>query len=250
MPRTSSTISSPRDASGFPQFIRDPEVLVPECMSQPDFHDLDFYFCDVPAEWHNPDDYLDLPLPTPRITAYPAITVDDSDVPKHFSQQEINRANGVGRLHKALSHPNDRFLGIMLDHEALADVDYTAKNLRNYREIPEPCKAKQMPTSDVSSTSAELRELLIMDLFFFPGAGGRMEPYLLSIESRTERLLVYRMSFETSSALQSTIGRILAFYIGHSHTVRVIRTDREGNFISWEDILLSRGVCMQRTGTG
>ena len=88
-------------------------------MSHPDFHDLDFkrlgglYFCGFPAEWHNPDDYLDLPLPTPRITAYPAITVYDSDVPKHFSQQEIKRANGVGRLHKALSHPNDRFRGVM-----------------------------------------------------------------------------------------------------------------------------------------
>ena len=87
-----------------------------------------------------------------------------------------------------------------------------------------------MPTPDVSSTSAELRELLVMDLFFFPRAGGRIEP-------RTGHLLVYRMSLKTSSALQSTIGRILAFYIGHSHTVRVIRTDREANFFSWEDIL-------------
>ena len=104
-------------------------------MSHPDFHDLDFkrvgglYLCDFPAEWHNPDDDLDLPLPTPRMTAYPTITVHDSDVSKHFSLQEIDRANGVGRFRKALSHPNDRFLDVMLDHGALADVDYTSKDL-------------------------------------------------------------------------------------------------------------------------
>ena len=40
------------------------------------------------------------------------------------------------------------------------------------------------------------------------------------------------------------------FYTGHSHTVEVIRTDREANFISCEDFLHSRGVHMQRTGTG
>ena len=85
-----------------------------------------------------------------------------------------------------------------------------------------------------------------MDLFYFSGAGGRMEPYLLSIESRTGHLLVFRMSSKTSSALQSAIGRILAFYTGHSHTVKVIRTDREANFISCEDFLHSRGVHMQR----
>ena len=231
-------------------------------MSHPDFHDLDFkrvgglYLCDFPAEWHNPDDDLDFSLPTPRMTAYPAITVHDSDVFKHFSQQEIDSANGVGRLHKALSHPNDRFLGVMLDHGALADVDYTSKDLCNHREIAGPCKAclmgkaKQLPTPDVSSTSAELEEFLVMDLFYFPGAGGRMALYLFSIESRTGHLLVYRMSSKTSSALQSIIGRILAFYTGHSHTVKVIRTDGEANFISCEDFLLSRGVRMQRTGTG
>ena len=52
-----------------------------------------------------------------------------------------------------------------------------------------------------------------------------MEPCLLSIESWTGHLLVYRMSSKTSSALQSIIGRILAFNTGHSHTVKVIRTD-------------------------
>ena len=169
-------------------------------------------------------------------------------MPKHFSQQEIDRANGVGLLHEALSHPNDHFLGVMLDDGAHADVDYTSKDLRSHREIAGPCKAclmgkaKHLPTPDVSSTSAELGELLVMDLFYFPGAGGRMELYLLSIESRTGHSLVYRMSSKTSSALQSTIG--------HSHTVKVIRTDREANFISCEDFLLFRGVRMQRTGTG
>ena len=252
------------DASGFPQFIRDPEVLTLECIrvSHPDFHVLDFkrvgglYLCDFPGEWHNPDDDLDLRLPTSRMTAYPAVIVHDSEVPKHFSQQEIDRANEVGRLHRALSHPNDRFLSVMLDHGALADVDYTSKDLRNHREIAGPCKAclmgkaKHLPTPDVSSTSAELGELLIMDLFYFPGAGGRVEPYLLSIESRTGHILVYRMTSKTSELLQTTIGRVLSFYTGHGHTVKIIRTDREANFISCEDFLLSRGVRMQRTGTG
>ena len=74
------------------------------------------------------------------MTAYPAITVHDSDVPKHFFRQEIDWANGVGRLYKAISHPNDRFLGVILDHGALADVDYNSKDLRNHREIAGPCK--------------------------------------------------------------------------------------------------------------
>ena len=124
-------------------------MLALECLrvSHPDFHDLDFqrvgglYLCDFSAEWHNPDYDLDLPLPTPRMTANPAITVHDSNVPKHLSQRELDRANGVGRLHKALSHSNDRFLGVILDHGALADVAYTAKDLRNQREIAGPCKA-------------------------------------------------------------------------------------------------------------
>ena len=71
--------------------------------------------------------------------------------------QDLDDAALLGRLHKALSHPNDRFLGVMLDHGALADVDYTSKDLRNHREIAGPCKAclmgraKHLPTPDVSS---------------------------------------------------------------------------------------------------
>ena len=69
--------------------------------------------------------------------------------------------------------------------------------------------------------SAELGELLLIDLFNFPGAGGRVEPYLLSIESQTGHILVYRVASKTSELLQTTVGCILAFYTGHGHTDRV-----------------------------
>ena len=144
----------------------------------------------------------------------------------------------------------------MLDHGALANVPYTSKDLRNHRKIAGPCKAcllgkaKHLPTPDISSTSAELGERLTMDLFFFPGAAGRMESYLLFIESRTGNLQVHRMAAKTSELLQNAIGRVLAFYTGHGHTVKTIKTDREANFISCEEFLHERGVCMLRTGTG
>ena len=89
-----------------------------------------------------------------------------------------------------------------------------------------------------------------MDLFFFPVAAGRMEPYLLSIESRTGHLQVHRMAAKTSELLQNAIGRVLAFYTGHGHSVKTIKTDREANFISCEEFLHERGVHMLRTGTG
>ena len=111
-------------------------------------------------------------------------------------------------------------------------------------------KAKHLPTPDTSSSTAELCELLVMDLFFFPGAGGRLEPYLLSVESRTSHILAFRMNNKTSEFLQTAIGRAVDFYAGYGHTVRIIKTDREANFISCEGFLHSRGVHMLRTGTG
>ena len=186
-----------------------------ECLriSHPDFHDLDFkltgglYLCDFPAAWHNPLDDLDFPLPLMRVTAYPAVAIHDSDMLKQFTQQEIDRASKAGRLHRTLSHPNDRHLSVMLDHGVLTDAEITSKDLRNHREISGPCKAcltgkaKHLPTPDTSSSTAELCEMLVMDIFFFPGAGGRMEPYLLSVESRTTHILVYRMINKSSEIL-------------------------------------------------
>ena len=104
-------------------------------------------------------------------------------------------------------------------------------------------KAKHLPTPDISSTSAELGELLTMDLFFFPGAAGRMK-------SRTGHLQVHRMAVKTSELLQNAIGRVLAFYTGHGHTVKTIKTDRDANSISCEEFLHERGVRTLRTGTG
>ena len=111
------------------------------------------------------------PAPSPRLEAYPAIAVHDSDVLKQFTQQEIDRAHKAGKLHRALSHPNDRYLGIMLDHGVLTDAEVTSKDLRNHREISGPCKAcltgkaKHLRTPDTSSSTAELCELLVMDFF-------------------------------------------------------------------------------------
>ena len=80
----------------------------------------------------------------------------------------------------------------MLDHGALADVPYTLKDLRNHREIAGPCeaclmsKAKHLPTPDISCTSAELGELLVL-LSRRRRTHGAILP---SIESRTGHLQV------------------------------------------------------------
>ena len=81
------------DASCIPQFIRDPDMPMQECLriSHPDFHDRYFqlagglYLCDFPAARHNPLDDLELPLPLMRIADYPAVAIHDSDMLKHFT---------------------------------------------------------------------------------------------------------------------------------------------------------------------
>ena len=68
----------------------------------------------------------------PRSCKLPAF---DLDMPQQFCPQEIERAEVVGRLHRALSHPNDRYLIIMLNQVALAVVEFTSNDLCNERTL-------------------------------------------------------------------------------------------------------------------
>ena len=69
------------DSACIPQFTQDPDKPIEECLrvDRSDFRSLffqragGFYLCDFPIDWHNPLNDLVLPLPSPRMGAYPAI---------------------------------------------------------------------------------------------------------------------------------------------------------------------------------
>ena len=138
----------------------------------------------------------------------------------------------------------------------MVNIDVTSKDLRNYRLINGPCKgcligkSRQPSSQKVSSVTYPLGHLLMMDIFFFYGAAGRKEPYLISVESRTGHIVTARLPAKTTNELSTTIQDVVNFYKSKGHTVKLIRTDREANLLACEDFLSSIGVSMQRTGTG
>ena len=90
----------------------------------------------------------------------------------------------------------------------------------------------------------------MMDTFFFYGATGRKEPYLISKEFRTGHIVTTRLPAKTTNELSTTIQDVVNFYKSKGRTVKLVRTDREANLLASEDILRSIGVSMQLTGTG
>ena len=189
-------------------------------------------------------------------TVFVAVNVYNSDVPLHFTKAELERARDAGRLHRALHHPCDRYLSVILDNGTMMHVHITSVDLRNFRRINGPCKGCQMgksklPSSQpVATTTAGLGELLMMDIFFFYGAAGRKEPYIISVESRTGHIITARIPGKSADVLISVITGILNFYKSKRLVVKTIRTDREATLLACETALQALGVTMQRTGTG
>ena len=100
-----------------------------------------------------------------------AVNVHDSDIPVQFTKEELVRANIAGRLHRSLHHPCDSYLSVILDNGTMLHTYVTSKDLRNYRRIHGRCKgcqmgkAKQPSSQHVSTTTAAIGELLLMDIF-------------------------------------------------------------------------------------
>ena len=218
------------------------------------------YFSEFPAAWCNPGgdlvmDHAPLRALTPTAPVFPAVAVYGSELPVNYTLPELDRAQVAGRLHRSLHHPCDQYLSTALDHGVMVGTGVTSKDLRNYRVIYGPCKgcllgkSRQPSSLSPSSTSYEIGELLVMDIFFFYGIAGKKEPYLLSVESRTGHLLVSRMANKTLSTLIAVITRFLSFYSGRGFAVKIVRTDRETSLLACESSLHAFGVAMQRTGT-
>ena len=100
-------------------------------------------------------------------------------------QNSVHFTN-VRVLHRYLHHPRNAYPFIILDNDVIS------KDLRNYRLINGPCKECLIGKSSqrVSSVTYPLGHLLI---FFFYGASGRKEPYLISVESRTGHIVTARL---------------------------------------------------------
>ena len=252
------------DYSGFVSYEPDPDnaPLERARVQLPKHEDLLFkrveglYFCEFPVAWLNQDGTLVMPKATPRsYPAFPILQLYDSDATQHFTAAEVARAEEAGRLHRAMHHPNDRYLSTVLDLSVLRDTTLSSKDLRNHRLLSGPCtgcltgKTRQPSSLTPSNTTYALGELLVGDLFYFYGKRGKKEPYLIMVESRTTHIMVTRMAKKTTSELCPALSRIVSFYKGHGHTVKYIRTDREPNLLSCEDFLLTLGVVMQHTGT-
>ena len=147
----------------------------------------------------------------------------NSKFPVHFTNANLDRARRARVLHRYLHHPCNAYLFIILDNDVIS------KDLRNYRLINGPCKecligkSRQPSSQRVSSVTYPLGHLLI---FFFYGASGRKEPYLISVESRTGHIVTARLP---TNERATTFEDIFNFYKFKGHSVKLIRTDHEAN---------------------
>ena len=131
------------------------------------------YFCEFPATWLNPNGTLVMPEAIPRsCSAFPVLQLYDSDITQHFTATEVARAEEAGRLHRALHHPNDRYLSTVLDLSVLHDTSLSSKDLCNHRLISGPCTGCLTSLAPSNVTYA-LGELLVGDLFNFYGKRGK-----------------------------------------------------------------------------
>ena len=82
---------------------------------------------------------------------------------RHLNPAELRRAEAVLRLHAALGHPCDTYLGRALDCNAYRGTSLTSKDLRNARSLHGPCagcalgKIAEAPSPASTSVEAVLR---------------------------------------------------------------------------------------------
>ena len=76
---------------------------------------------------------------------------DSTDRRSLFTNLQIERANKVLALHEALCHPSDEALKALLESPSLINLDVTATDLKNAREIFGPCavclQSKPLPVT-------------------------------------------------------------------------------------------------------
>ena len=94
---------------------------------------------------------------------------------RHLNPAQLRRAEAVLRLHAALGHPCDAYLGRALDCNAYRGTSPTSKDLRNARSLHGPCagcalgKIAEAPSPASTSPVADPFTKGRMDFVFIRG---------------------------------------------------------------------------------
>ena len=174
----------------------------------------------------------------------------------NFTPIERKRAAAALRLHAAMGHPCDAYLGRALDSNAYRGTSLTSKDLRNARAIHGPCpgcalgKITEAPSPEATSPPAAPYSMLHIDFFFVRGAGGKKQPYLISVEESTGHLVTVKCASRKLHDVVEAVLSVRNIYKGHGHVIKKVRSDREAAFIAMEPFLNASGIIVDRTSSG
>jgi len=171
---------------------------------------------------------------------------DSTDRRSLFTNLQIERANKVLALHEALCHPSDEALKALLESPSLINLDVTATDLKNAREIFGPCavclQSKPLPVTG-SNPSYDRHEVpmpgedLHMDVVYF-----NKTPYLFCMDAASGKFSMVRLHNKGSEHLRAGVETIINYYKGHLRVTRTISSDFEANFRALEQWLNAGGI--------
>ena len=168
-----------------------------------------------------------------------------------FSRKELDRAEEVVQLHKALGHIPYPDLTVLLDGGHLHDCHLTSKDVKVALTVFPKCQACLRGKSTKRRTTPRIEreipravgEHLHVDVIFF---GKR--PYLMSVDGYSGHLKGNKISSRKFKEIKRAIFLILEYYKKHGHQAAhdaTIHSDREAAIVQLGDEHL---VKVQLTG--
>ena len=164
----------------------------------------------------------------PGSQAMPASVIKNEDnvfeTKMYFTQEQQERASQAVALHKALGHPSDAALIVMLKSPSLVNCPLTASDLANARTIYGPCpECMEGKPQHVTGTNSSLETFDIrasgqwqhMDVVFIAGT-----PHLFSVDHYSGFMILIRLQSKQVADVQSGLLSVINFYRGLKVTTR------------------------------
>ena len=190
-------------------------------------------------------------------TALKVIVAKENKIMKNQARRRARENAARAReIHKSLHHPSDYRLGLLLDQ---TDGGISSKDLRNANKLFGPCpdciagKLKNLKFPDGKSEKYEDEQhatpgdqkLIHADIIFIYGY-----IFLFSIEDGTGYWHSVQLFSKDASEVVRALEEMVDYFARRDYAVKVVRTDRDGSFISAEERMSNIKLRFEYTATG
>ena len=180
-----------------------------------------------------------------------AVTASTSD---HTPEQR-KRAAEVGQLHELLNHPSDELLMNALDNSGIQGTHLVSADVRTWRELAGPCPAcvaartKKPHYGDSRNPPAmRIGEAVHVDTYKLAMASvGGNNILLISIDEYSDYMFLQPCVNGKSESVLYGLRCLIAHYGRYGHTIKTIRSDHDGVFLSCNEALGREHIQLKTT---